>query len=40
MNFDGEMLKWIREPDDYSVSPEKIEIVTKPHMLLVQRAFI
>ena len=39
MSFDVEMLKWIREPDDYSVSPEKIEIVTKPHTDLWQRTY-
>ena len=31
MNFDINKLKWTREPADYSVSEEKIEIITKPN---------
>ena len=31
MNFDINKLQWIREPKDYSISADKIEIVTNPH---------
>ena len=39
MNFDVNNFKWIREPADYSVNSEKIEIVTKPHTDLWQRTY-
>ena len=34
-----EELKWTREPADFSISPERIEIVTKPHTDLWQRTY-
>ncbi|MBQ8228620.1 MAG: DUF1349 domain-containing protein [Clostridia bacterium] len=39
MNFDINKLKWTREPADYSVSEEKIEIITKPNTDLWQRTY-
>lgn len=36
MTFDVTKLKWTREPESYSISPESIEIVTKPHTDLWQ----
>ena len=37
MNF-GEM-KWTREPADYSITPDRIEITTEPHTDLWQRTY-
>ncbi len=39
MNFDVNKLQWIREPADYSISAERIEIVTNPHTDLWQRTY-
>lgn len=39
MNFDIRKMKWIREPLDYSICDEKIEIITKPHTDLWQRTY-
>lgn len=39
MDFDYKQLKWIREPDSYSISGEKIEIITKPYTDLWQRTY-
>ena len=39
MKFDINQLVWTREPADYSITPEKIEIVTKPHTDLWQRTY-
>ena len=39
MTFDVAKLFWTREPADCSVSPEKIEIITKPHTDLWQRTY-
>ena len=39
MNFDVNKLKWIREPENYNVSQEKIEIITEPHTDLWQRTY-
>jgi regulation of enolase protein 1 (concanavalin A-like superfamily) len=39
MKFDINELKWTREPDDYKISTEKIEIITKPHTDLWQRTY-
>ncbi|MBQ8860566.1 MAG: DUF1349 domain-containing protein [Ruminococcus sp.] len=39
MKFDVKKLKWTREPKDFSVSDEKIEIVTNPHTDLWQRTY-
>jgi regulation of enolase protein 1 (concanavalin A-like superfamily) len=39
MIFDVNKLQWTREPADYSVAQDKIEIVTKPHTDLWQRTY-
>ena len=39
MTFDITKLFWTREPADCSISPEKIEIITKPHTDLWQRTY-
>ncbi len=39
MNFDINNLQWIREPADYSMSDDKIEIITEPHTDLWQRTY-
>ena len=39
MNFDINKLKWIREPKKYSISENKIEIITVPHTDLWQRTY-
>ena len=39
MIFDVNKLKWIREPKDYNISQEKIEIITEPHTDLWQRTY-
>lgn len=39
MNFDVNALKWTREPAEYSVSDEKIEIITAAHTDLWQRTY-
>ena len=39
MKFDVTKLKWIREPKSYSISEEKIEIVTNPYTDLWQRTY-
>lgn len=39
MTFDINKLFWIREPQDFSITPEKIEIITKPHTDLWQRTY-
>ncbi len=39
MKFDVNKLKWTREPADFSISDEKIEIVTNPHTDLWQRTY-
>lgn len=39
MQFDVKKLVWIREPQDYSISENKIEIVTRPHTDLWQRTY-
>ena len=39
MIFDASKLQWIREPADYSISAEKIEIVTEPNTDLWQRTY-
>ena len=31
MKFDINKLNWTREPEDYTISQDKIEIITKPH---------
>ena len=37
--FDVTKLEWTREPADFSISPDKIEIITKPHTDLWQRTY-
>ena len=37
--FDVSKLEWTREPDSFSISEDKIEIVTKPHSDLWQRTY-
>ena len=39
MNFDKNKLRWTREPKDFSVTEDKIEIVTNPHTDLWQRTY-
>ena len=39
MNFDTNKLKWTREPVQYSISTDKIEIITVPYTDLWQRTY-
>lgn len=39
MRFDTEKLKWTREPKSFSISDDKIEIVTTPNTDLWQRTY-
>ena len=39
MTFDKNKLKWTREPADYFIGDDKIEIVTAPHTDLWQRTY-
>lgn len=39
MNLKFENPSWIREPDNYTVTDDKIEIVTQPHTDLWQRTY-
>ena len=39
MNFNINNFKWTREPADYSITDDKIEIVTKPYTDLWQRTY-
>ena len=39
MSFDINKLQWIREPKEYSMSADKIEIVTNPYTDLWQRTY-
>ena len=39
MKFDVRKLQWTREPADYVISEDRIEIVTKPHTDLWQRTY-
>ena len=39
MSFDVSKLEWTRPPEDYRISPERIEIVTEPHTDLWQRTY-
>ena len=32
-------MKWTRETKEYSISPDRIEIVTEPHIDLWQRTY-
>lgn len=39
MKFNIKDLKWIREPKSYSITEDRIEIITKPHTDLWQRTY-
>ena len=39
MKFDVNKLEWTRKPKDFSISADKIEIVTNPHTDLWQRTY-
>ena len=39
MNFETERLIWTRPPEQYHISPERIEITTQPHTDLWQRTY-
>ena len=39
MKFDVNQLVWTREPESYTISEDRIEIVTKPHTDLWQRTY-
>lgn len=39
MKFDIKNLSWIREPKDYHISEDQIEIITQPHTDLWQRTY-
>ena len=39
MKFPVDQLTWTREPVSYTISADKIEIVTKPHTDLWQRTY-
>ena len=39
MTFDTNQLQWTREPADYTISADKIEITTAPHTDLWQRTY-
>lgn len=39
MNFDVNNLKWTREPENYRIADDKIEIITKPHTDLWQKTY-
>jgi len=39
MNFNVKDLKWIREPKNYVITENKIEIITEPHTDLWQRTY-
>ena len=39
MKFDTQAMNWIREPKHYSITPDKVEIITEPHTDLWQRTY-
>ena len=39
MKFDVTKLEWTREPESFSITPERIEIQTRPHTDLWQRTY-
>ena len=39
MKINRENWKWTREPKDFTISEEKIEIITNPHTDLWQRTY-
>lgn len=39
MKLDTNLLKWIRQPDNYTITEDRIEIITQPHTDLWQRTY-
>lgn len=39
MKFDGNALQWTREPGEYAIGPDRIEIITLPRTDLWQRTY-
>lgn len=39
MTFNTNLLKWTREPENYTITENKIEIITQPHTDLWQRTY-
>ena len=39
MKFDATAMKWLREPRQYNITPDKVEIITEPHTDLWQRTY-
>ena len=39
MEFEINHLQWTREPERFTVSDDKVEIITKPHTDLWQRTY-
>lgn len=39
MEFDVKQLQWLRKPESYAITPQKIEIRTEPHTDLWQRTY-
>ena len=39
MNFQPKELKWTREPEAYTITEDRVEIITKPHTDLWQRTY-
>ena len=39
MQLDTQQLKWTREPKEYKILPDKVEIITQPHTDLWQRTY-
>ena len=39
MQFNIKDLKWTREPKEYTITEDKIEIITNPHTDLWQRTY-
>ena len=39
MKIDNKQWKWTREPKDFTISEDKIEIITNPHTDLWQRTY-
>ena len=39
MKWNTDLLKWIREPEKYTITENKIEIITQPHTDLWQRTY-
>ena len=39
MKIDIKAMKWTREPNDYKITSDKVEIITAPHTDLWQRTY-